>query len=199
VWLHKDEEKEKRGLTAQLELSYDKNALDTTDDNYVLSCYTNEYIDKEHGNMYVPMIVNFDTSNLEKTNERHMKYLKSRLGYLRDNVGRDEIASLIWDCKYVRGAEEAEFDESMLTDAQREEIEIGAKTIEDFKNKVYGNNKEIFKLTSPALVGKYKDGLVKLDLSVEDFEEKIYMPKEVDESEREPGEEDDDSDIDDIV
>jgi hypothetical protein len=45
---------------------------------------------------------------------------------------------------YVEGAEEVEFDESQLTATQKEAIELGLNTIDDFKprNSIFGEKKK---------------------------------------------------------
>lgn len=207
IWKHtvkEDDPKTKMGLTLSLELFYDKNALDTSDnDKYILNAFLNEYINKDLKNRYIPIVVQFDAGKFDKTNTKHVKLLNSRLNYMQKNVGNN-FASMMWDCIYIRGAEEVDFDESMLTDAQREQIELGEKTIDDFRGKVFGNNTEIIKLKSPNLaVAKYKDGLVDTNLSFEDIQSLTYSASSTPNTNQKPDENDSDSndedDIDDIL
>ena len=66
----------------------------------------------------------------------------------------------------------------MLTDAQKEQIELGIKTLDDFKPKgnIYGDRIDEFRLFDPKLEGDFADGLLKADETADEFEEKIYQP-----------------------
>ena len=83
-----------------------------------------------------------------------------------------------WKMVLLRGAEEADFDESMLTDAQKEQIELGIKTLDDFKPKgnIYGDRIDEFRLFDPKLEGDFADGLLEAEDKSDEFEERIYQP-----------------------
>ena len=98
-----------------------------------------------------------------------MKYIK---------VKSKDMVHIPWEMVLLRGAEEADFDESMLTDAQKEQIELGIKTLDDFKPKgnIYGDRIDEFRLFDPKLDGDFADGLLDADDKGSEFEERIYQP-----------------------
>ena len=66
----------------------------------------------------------------------------------------------------------------MLTEAQKEQIELGIKTLEDFRPRgtLFGDRIDEFRLLDPQLKGDFADGLLESEDTMEEFEDKIYQP-----------------------
>ena len=85
---------------------------------------------------------------------------------------------MIWEVVMLNGAEEVEFDESQLTKAQKEQIELGIRTLDDFKPKgaILGGRVNEYRLFDPKLTGDFAEGLVDTEMKESEFEEEIYRP-----------------------
>ena len=94
------------------------------------------------------------------------------------DIKNKTMVHIPWDIVLLRGAEEAEFDESMLTAKQKEQIELGLKTLDDFKPKgnILGDRVNEYRLFDPKLTGDFADGLVDTEEKVSEVEEKIFVP-----------------------
>ena len=178
VFAAPDERKSRLLITA--DLFYNKNSLDDSDyddsKKMTLDCYIEQYINKDEGRKYVPIQCVFSGAKYDPENERHKKLLAYKMKYLK--VKSKEMVHIPWEIVLLRGAEEAEFDESMLTDSQREQVELGIKTVDDFRPKgnVFGDRIDEFRLFDPKLEGDFADGVLDADDKGEEFEEKIYQP-----------------------
>ncbi len=77
---------------------------------------------------------------------------------------------------YINGNEEIEFDESQLTENQKQMIKLGLAELNDFKPKgnIYGDRKTLFYYKGFNLIGDYADGMVTIDDP--DFKSHIYSP-----------------------
>ena len=173
-------EERKSRLMITADLFYNKDSFDDSDftenKKITLDCYIEQYINKDEGRKFVPIQVVFSGAKYDMENERHKKLLDYKMKYIKVN-GKDMV-HIPWEMVLLRGAEEADFDESMLTDAQKEQIELGIKTLDDFKPKgnIYGDRIDEFRLFDPKLEGDFADGLLKADETADEFEEKIYQP-----------------------
>lgn len=177
-----DEDKKNR-LSLTLDLFYNKDSIDKADfeesNKIMLSCWIEQYINKDEGKKYVPIQLVFSTAKYDlEENERHKKLFKYKMNYIE--VKDKTMVHIPWEVVLVRGAEEAEFDESMLTDAQKEQIELGIKTLDDFKPKgaIFGDKVDEFRLFDPKLEGDYTEGFIDTELSFSEFEESIFVPAE---------------------
>lgn len=87
-----------------------------------------------------------------------------------------------WAIGVVNGAEEKEFDESCLTDIQREFIEAGLNKLEDFKPRgnIYGEKVHELRLIKPLVKDEFKDckTAADSDMTAREFEDMIYSPSE---------------------
>lgn len=173
-------EERKSRLMITADLFYDKNSLDDSDfdenKKMTLDCYIEQYINKDEGRKYVPIQVVFSGAKYDLENERHKKLFDYKMKYIK--VKNKTMVHIPWELVLLRGAEEADFDESMLTDAQKEQIELGIKTLDDFKPKgnIYGDRIDEFRLLEPKLEGDFADGLLDAEDTPDEFEEKIYQP-----------------------
>lgn len=185
-------EERKSRLMITADLFYNKNSFDDSDFNenkkITLDCYIEQYINKDEGRKYVPIQVVFSGAKYDMENERHKKLLNYKMKYIKPTeitvdgktvkLKPTQMVHIPWEMVLLRGAEEADFDESMLTDAQKEQIELGIKTLDDFKPKgnIYGDRIDEFRLFDPKLDGDFADGLLEADDKGDEFEEKIYQP-----------------------
>lgn len=170
----------KNRLLLTMDLFYNKSSLDDSDfdenKKMTLDCYIEQYINKDEGRKYVPIQVVFSGAKYDLENEKHKKLFDYKMKYIK--VKNKNMVHIPWEIVLLRGAEEAEFDESMLTDSQREQVELGIKTVDDFRPKgnVYGDRIDEFRLFEPKLEGDYADGVLECDDTADEFEEKIYVP-----------------------
>lgn len=173
-------EERKNRLLLTMDLFYNKNSFDDSDfdesKKMTLDCYIEQYINKDEGRKYVPIQVVFSGAKYDLENEKHKKLFDYKMKYIK--VKNKNMVHIPWEIVLLRGAEEAEFDESMLTDSQREQVELGIKTVDDFRPKgnVYGDRIDEFRLFEPKLEGDYADGVLECDDTADEFEEKIYVP-----------------------
>lgn len=173
-------EERKNRLLLTMDLFYNKASLDDSDfdesKKMTLDCYIEQYINKDEGRKYVPIQVVFSGAKYDLENEKHKKLFDYKMKYIK--VKNKNMVHIPWEIVLLRGAEEAEFDESMLTDSQREQVELGIKIVDDFRPKgnVYGDRIDEFRLFEPKLEGDYADGVLECDDTADEFEEKIYVP-----------------------
>ena len=110
-------------------------------------------------------------------------------------VDGEEFKKIGLKVKYFKGTESVEFDESMLDDEQRENIELGLTTLEEVKEEMgvgKGNFVEVTKVAG--LARGYSKGGVDTGMTLEN-----YIPKDdvmEDLHEEEIDEEDDELDLD---
>lgn len=186
VFAAPDDRKNRLSLIA--DLYYKAGCLDESDyketKKMTLDAYIEQYINKDEKKKYVPIQVVFSAEKYDFDNERHKKQFDYKMKYLK--IKDKKMQHIPWEMVLIRGAEEAEFDESMLTDAQREQVELGIKTLDDFKPKgnIYGEKIDEIRLANPKLEGDYADGMIECEDTPDEFEEKIFVPA-IDETEEE--------------
>lgn len=173
-------EERKNRLLLTMDLFYNKSSLDDSDfdenKKMTLDCYIEQYINKDEGRKYVPIQVVFSGAKYDLENEKHKKLFDYKMKYIK--VKNKNMVHIPWEIVLLRGAEKAEFDESMLTDSQREQVELGIKSVDDFRPKgnIYGDRIDEFRLFEPKLEGDYADGVLECDDTADEFEEKIFVP-----------------------
>ena len=173
-------EERKNRLLLTMDLFYNKSSLDDSDfdenKKMTLDCYIEQYINKDEGRKYVPIQVVFSGAKYDLENEKHKKLFDYKMKYIK--VKNKNMVHIPWEIVLLRGAEEAEFDESMLTDSQREQVGLGIKSVDDFRPKgnIYGDRIDEFRLFEPKLEGDYADGVLECDDTADEFEEKIFVP-----------------------
>lgn len=202
----------KNGFKITTIFFYDKEGIDLADwkdeKKIRINGYTEEYIDKNTGRKYVPQTLVFDCSKVDFENEKNVKAVKFRLHQLGLELDGDKVSVKLKKGKYytneieisyVNGAEEVEFSIDELTETQREAVELGISSVEDFrpKGQIYGNRISEWKITGFTLSNQFTDGLQEMDVTVDEFEEDIYViPKaETLEDAMKDDEEDSDEDL----
>lgn len=174
-----DEDKKSR-LTITADIYYTKANVDKADyrkDKVItLDGYIQQYINKDEGIKFVPQQFIFNASKYEDDNDKHQGLLRYKLNYI-DIKETKTVQHLMWEIVLINGAEEVEFDESQLTKAQKEQIALGVRTIDDFKPRggIYGDRILEYRLFEPILKGKFEDGLVDSELTISEFEDRVYV------------------------
>lgn len=212
VFAVEEEKKNRLGLT--VDFYYNKDSVDKTDykedkkiyiDGYIL-----QYVNKDEGNKYFPMRLVFNGSKYDMDNPKHVQLYDYKMQYV--DIKNKKMSHIAWEVVLIRGAEEAEFTMDMLTDKQRQQVELGIKELDDFRPRsIAGDKINEFRLFEPVLkdFGKednFCDGLVELDMKLSEFEEDIYVPNAKEEKlevaakddEKTQQANDDDNDIDDL-
>lgn len=173
-------EERKNRLLLTMDLFYNKNSLDDSDfeetKKMTLDCYIEQYINKDEGRKYVPIQVVFSSAKYDLKNKNHKELFDHKMKYIK--IKNDDMVHIPWEIVLLHGTEEVDFDESMLTDSQREQVELGIRTVDDFRPKghIYGDRIDEFRLFEPKLEGDFADGLLACDDTADEFEEKIHVP-----------------------
>lgn len=174
-----DDEKKNR-LTIIADIYYNKDSIDKddwkSDKKIAIDGYIQQYINKDEGTKYIPQRFVFNASKYDENNEKHQKLLDYKLKYI--DISAKKMQHLSWECVMINGAEMVEFDESQLTKAQKEQIELGIRKLEDFRpaGSIFGERINEYRLFDPKLTGDFADGLVDTEMSVSEFEEGLYVP-----------------------
>lgn len=217
------EDNAKNGLNITGDIFFTKESIDTSDwkkDHRInITAYTDEYIPSERKRMYVERQIVFDCSKINFENETHVNLMNYKLnqiglayedGAIKNNLKAKKVYKIAAILSYTNGAEEIAFDEKELTENQRTAIELGLKTLDDFKpkGKIYGERKVEYKLVDYDLRDDYVDGCIIIDDTLSEFEDNIYTPARIEsadefmnkpvesKSNKDETEEEDDEDID---
>ena len=182
VYSVSDDEASKFYITA--DFYYRKDCVDTTDWKSDKKIYVDGYIQqyfKDEGTKLVPQRFAFSGAKYKEDNEKHQKLLAYRRKYIETDSKK--WGHLLWDCVMLNGTQTIEFDESQLTTAQKEQIELGIKTLDDFKprGEIFGDIVYEYRFCNPSLikvndVDDFSNGFVTLDVTDKEFKEMIYVP-----------------------
>ena len=182
-------EDKKKGLDILEEIYFNKDSFDFSDfkesKKIYIQAFTKEYLDKEHPSVYIGKNFVIDCSKVDFEDEKHVKMfngrwmplnLKYEKGKLAVNLKSNKYYSMMVNVKYKNGSQEEEFTEDMLTEMQRSQLELGLKTLDDFRpnGRTFGNRVVEYKIVNCDIRGNYADGLVTLEDTAEEFEELIY-------------------------
>lgn len=206
----KEDDERKNQLRVTCDFFFNKDSFDLADwkneKKVIINGYTCEYIDKANPSVYVNKQLIFDCSKIDFGNEKHVNILKYRLKQIGCDYADEKIKvslkkgyyHIITICSYQNGNEEVEFDESQLNDNQKMAIELGLKTLDDFRpsGNIFGERVTIYKLVDYDLRGDFENGCVATDEdvdgnlyavcqneSLDDFEKAINPPTEKNEFE----------------
>lgn len=184
-------EESKPRLSVMGEFFFTKDSIDcgdwNSDHKLTITGWSQEYIKDEKKRMYYERQCVFDCSKIDFGNEQQRKIAEFRLKYLGCTLKGDKITVKLDPKKvykinatflYQNGNEEIEFDESELTESQKEAITLGLKTIDDFRPvgaSIYGNRITVLKLIDMDMRTPYEDGCVETGDSVDEFMENVYV------------------------
>ena len=216
VYAAEEDRKNRLGLT--LDFYYNKESVDKadfkTDKKIFLNGYINQYINANEQNKYIPMQLVFNASKYNLENEKHKALYDYKMEYV--DIANKNMVHMAWEVVLVRGAETVDFTYDMLTEKQKQQVDLGIRELEDFKPKgnIVGDKINEFRLFEPVLrdMGRgddFSDGLIDLDMKMSEFEEEIYVPNaqeekledaveksEKEKPEKETAENDDDDEMD---
>lgn len=183
----------KAQLRVSTEYFFNKDSFDTADwgTEKILNIngFIKVYISKDEPERYVPLSIVFDCSKIDFENEKHVKLMKMKLkmigcdfvdGKVKCKLKGTDFYSMAVVLNYINGSEKAEFTADMLTETQKEFIELGLKTLDDFRpaGDVYGERITIYKLVDFDLntIGKkdFSNGYIEADMSEDEFMELVY-------------------------
>lgn len=192
--MYESGEDAKLGLRIEMNpFFWNKDGIDVSDFDetrkIVIDGYTSEYIDKENNGVYVPQRVVLDCKKIDFDNEKHMmilnyklkqiglEYIEGKVKIKKSSYKSDNYKKVNLIINYMNGAEASEFSIDDLTDNQREAVELGLQSIEDFKPKgtAYGNKIIEYKIINFDLRDEYRDGAIDVDDTVREFEDNIYV------------------------
>ena len=191
-----DDEDVKNRLTVNMELLFNKDSIDIADwkdeRKVIINAWTDEYMSDVRENRYVPQQIIFDCSKVDFENEKHLKMVKFRLKMFGCDLDENnkivvklkgkKLYSIGIETSFINGQEKVDFDESMLTETQKEALELGLKTLDEMRpaGSVYGERVVVYKLKGFDMraEGKYADGYVEEELTQSEFEEKLYTIEE---------------------
>ena len=162
-----------------IDLYYNKECVDKSEfksnKRITVNGYIDQYDRESNGHRYFPQQVIFDATKFDMGVERHVKNLKYKLGFIE--TSSKKFVHIPWECRVMNGAQAEAFDESMLTDAQRTQIELGLSKLSDFRPKgsIYGNRIKEIRLGKPLLVGSCKEGLEEVADTAREFEDKKFV------------------------
>lgn len=173
-----EDKKNKLLLTA--DVYYNKSCVDKTDYKsekiITVDGYIQQYINKDEGTKYIPQRFVFNATKYDENNERHRNLLDYKMKYV--DVTSKNMQHMMWEIVMINGAEEVEFTIDQLTKNQREQVELGVRTLDDFKPKgnILGERINEYRFFEPKLIGDFADGLVDTEMKESEFEEEIYRP-----------------------
>lgn len=190
IELVSDEERNKLGL--QLDLFFTKDALDDSDFNKEIVLRFDTYIlsrdNAQKKDVFFPLPTVLNASKLDLDNPKHVGRVEL-IKKMLNGKSNKKVYHMAFDAKVFRGADSVEFTEKDLTTLQKECIELGINTLEDFKPKggLLGETVNEIRLTSP-IINKisegndFSDGVVETSFEVTDLVYKApetnYTPPE---------------------
>ena len=181
-----DEEEIEQKLTVRFDSYYRKEDIDLnawkTDKAVIVNAFTYQYIDKDTKFKYVPTTYYINLA--EETNDKKIAFFLKQFGIILDGdtikikIKDKEVASIPVRCEYVNGSEEVAFDENCLTDNQKEMIELGLKTLDDFKpnGSIFGERVEKFICIDVDTRGDYANGYLTEEFDTVEFAKEIFTP-----------------------
>ena len=178
VYAAKPEEKSKLILT--MDFFTNSESVDMSDfkseKKIRLDGFLSQYDRDKKKNVYMPQSVLLSAEKYDMENPKHVDRWNLLKKYAVDNLSKKKMKHLKWECRYINGSEEVEFDESMLTSSQKQMIELGFKTLDDFKPKgsIYGDKIREVRLFTPELTGQFADGLIECEETIAEFEENVF-------------------------
>lgn len=149
-----------------------------SDEKIYLDCYIGQYLG-QNGHVFFHQNAILCNAAYDFENPKHVALWDFKKSFL-EGLSKKKMYRMAWNCRYINGAEEVNFDESMLTTAQKAAIEVGLATLDDYKPKgeLYGSKIQEVRLASPKLTGDYTEGIVECDEKVDDILSQIFTFEE---------------------
>lgn len=179
-----------RRFLLNMELYYGKDSMDKSslkeNGKIYVSAYTPMWSRADGTTKMFPVnsSIVLNTSLYDLSDEKDKARCNYLLRYI-DTKSAKAPVKMRWHMEVLNGAEEKKFDETCLTEAQKEQIELGFASMEDYRPRgnIYGEKVQEFRLLFPDLKGDYKEATRPMDsgYTTREFEDEIYTPP-VDES-----------------
>lgn len=178
VWKARENEAKKLAVIGDLYFSskaLDKSCFDETKKMF-LDSYVLQYINKDEGSKFVPFPTVLNLSKYNDENEHHQQLKKFKLSCIE--YKKNTIHHMMWEMRVVDGTEEVEFTEDQLTPLQKMQIELGTRTLDDFRPRgsIRGPRNHEIRLFEPVCMGDFENGLVDSGMKISEFEDQIYIP-----------------------
>lgn len=158
-------------LQALVDVYFDKSAIDDTllktDNKLIVNGYLISYDNNARADRFYPKKFIINGVNFEDEEQVQMfELVKSFV-----TTDKDTIHHMLWNVNVYKGAEVKEFTYNDLTLTQRQFVDMGLATIEEYRPKggYLGGNIEEFKLFMPELADDYKDGILDSEMTEEEF------------------------------
>jgi hypothetical protein len=175
------DKEQKNKLLLTFDFYYNKDSIDKSEQKENKKIYLNgfieQYINKDEKNKFVPQQLIFNYSKFDfENNESHKKLFDYKMNYI--DIKNKTMAHMLWDVRLIRGAEEVEFNESMLTPAQKQQVELDIHPLEYFKPRgsIVGEKINEYRLADPKLLGDFANGIIDSEMKMSEFEESIFVP-----------------------
>lgn len=183
IELVSDEERNKLGLN--LDLFFTKGGIDESEFNKdKIIRFDTHILSRDNGHkkdVFFPQQTVLNATKLDLENPKHVGRIELIKKMLTGKSNKS-VYHMAFEGKYFRGADEVDFTEKDLTPLQKECVELGINTIEDFKPKggLLGETVEEFRLTMPIIKiinqnNDFSDGVADTSFEVEDL---TYVPAE---------------------
>ena len=171
-------------LALRMDIFFNADSVDDADfdetKKIYLNGYVQQYVSAEKARKYFPHQFVLSSAQYDFDNPKDKKLFDYKMKYIYTNA--KTMVHCLWDVDLLNGAEEVEFDESMLTEQQQEQIDLGLATIDDFRptnRAILGERVTEYRLKLPRLKGEFASGLVDTEIKWSEFEEDVYSPAEI--------------------
>lgn len=158
-------------LQALVDVYFDKNAIDDTllktDNKLIVNGYLISYDNSAKADRFYPKKFIINGVNFEDEEQVQMfELVKSFV-----TTDKNTVHHMLWNVNVYKGAEVKEFTYENLTPTQKQFVDMGLATIDDYRPKggFLGGNIEEFKLFMPELKDDYKDGILNTEMTEEEF------------------------------
>lgn len=171
----------KNQMRIRMPFWWNKDSIDDADWEKDKILRVNGYIksyDKDlKKDVFFPQTIVLNCSKVDFDNEHQKAIANYRLDNLKTKSSTFKECKM--DCVLISGAEKKdddEWDESMLTDPQKEQVALGLATVESFNpgGTKYGEFKTELRFVNFDLTGDYAEGIVDSGLSQEDLENELW-------------------------
>lgn len=178
IYVLNENTENKDGLRLTVDYYWNKDSVDDSEwgDTKIMTLngFVEEYVRDVKAKKYIHYDVKFDASKTDDNDEFAKKRIDYHLKYLKAKSSSYQALRL--KCILVNGAVEKEkIDLEDLSEAQQEQIAMGAAKIEDFqKGGIVGDFIKEVRIVGFDLSGDYENGPIYDVAPQEDFEENVY-------------------------
>lgn len=157
------------------------------DKKIYIDAYLQSYDSAIKGDNFFSNSLVINAEKLDLENPKHQGLLNLLVKTFEVKSAK-EVKHIPLEVKVIRGSEEVEFDESKLTDTQKEYIALGLAALDDYKpvGRVFGETVEEYRIVKPLLEEMsgfdFRDGAIEADIEVEDLETKSPATLDIEET-----------------